>query len=167
MKRLAILLFSVALMDHSHADNTSQKEREAEIRNALASRTLAVADDIAQSRRLYITAYNTINTKSEMSNELLIYTVRKVDSLIGNYETDKDSFENDIIANKKITLEAVDGLCIMNKFIQKYSTLIDLKKAPPSIQDSTKRALSYQPIYLKRLSSDKDYLSQLQCINLK
>ena len=35
-----------------------------------------------------------------MSNELLIYTVRKVDSLIGNYETDKDSFENDIIANK-------------------------------------------------------------------
>ncbi|WP_336169533.1 hypothetical protein [Acinetobacter sp. 161(2023)] len=167
MKRLAILLFSVALMDYSHADNTSQKEREAEISNALASRTLAVADDIAQSRRLYITAYNTINTKSEMSNELLIYTVRKVDSLIGNYETDKDSFENDIIANKKITLEAVDGLCIMNKFIQKYSTLIDLKKAPPSIQDSTKRALSYQPIYLKRLSSDKDYLSQLQCINLK
>ncbi|UGQ29055.1 hypothetical protein [Acinetobacter calcoaceticus] len=167
MKRLAILLFSVALMGYSHADNTSQKEREAEISNALASRTLAVADDIAQSRRLYITAYNTINTKSEMSNELLIYTVRKVDSLIGNYETDKDSFENDIIANKKITLEAVDGLCIMNKFIQKYSTLIDLKKAPPSIQDSTKRALSYQPIYLKRLSSDKDYLSQLQCINLK
>ncbi|MHC3044040.1 hypothetical protein ACWPO1_00260 [Acinetobacter nosocomialis] len=167
MKRLAILLFSVGLMSYSHADNTNQKEREAEISNALASRTLSVADDIAQSRRLYITAYNTINTKSEMSNELLIYTVRKVDSLIGNYETNKDSLENDIIANKKITLEAVDGLCIMNKFIQKYSTLIDLKKAPPSIQDSTKRALSYQPIYLKRLSSDKDYLSQLQCINLK
>ncbi|HGF9412202.1 TPA: hypothetical protein ACJETM_001056 [Acinetobacter baumannii] len=135
--------------------------------NALAARTLAVADDIAQSRRLYITAYNTINTKSEMSNELLIYTVRKVDSLIGNYETDKDSFENDIIANKKITLEAVDGLCIMNKFIQKYSSLVDMKKAPPSLQEDTKRALSYQPIYLKRLSSDKDYLSQLQCINLK
>lgn len=167
MKRLAILLFSVALMSYSHADNTSLKEREAEISNALASRTLAVADDIAQSRRLYITAYNTINTKSEMSNELLIYTVRKVDSLIGNYEIDKDSFENDIIANKKITLEAVDGLCIMNKFIQKYSSLVDMKKAPPSLQEDTKRALSYQPIYLKRLSSDKDYLSQLQCINLK
>ncbi|CAM0801629.1 hypothetical protein [Acinetobacter baumannii] len=167
MKRLAILLFSVAWMSYSHADNTSHKEREAEISNALASRTLAVADDIAQSRRLYITAYNTINTKSEMSNELLIYTVRKVDSLIGNYEIDKDSFENDIIANKKITLEAVDGLCIMNKFIQKYSSLVDMKKAPPSLQEDTKRALSYQPIYLKRLSSDKDYLSQLQCINLK
>ncbi|MDC4879835.1 hypothetical protein OFM99_01015 [Acinetobacter baumannii] len=167
MKRLAILLFSVALMSYSHADNTSHKEREAEISNALASRTLAVADDIAQSRRLYITAYNTINTKSEMSNELLIYTVRKVNSLIGNYEIDKDSFENDIIANKKITLEAVDGLCIMNKFIQKYSSLVDMKKAPPSLQEDTKRALSYQPIYLKRLSSDKDYLSQLQCINLK
>lgn len=86
---------------------------------------------------------------------------------IGNYETDKDSFENDINANKKISLEAVDGLCIMNKFLQKYSTLIDLKKAPPSIQESTRRALSYQPLYLKRLSSDKDYLGQLQCINLK
>ncbi|MDC5315367.1 hypothetical protein OHW94_07650 [Acinetobacter baumannii] len=167
MKRLAILLFSVTLVGCSHADNSSLKEREAEISKALTSRTLAIGDDIAQSRRLYITAYNTINTKSEMSNELLIYTVRKIDSLIGNYETDKDSFENDINANKKITLEAVDGLCIMNKFIQKYSTLIDLKKAPPSIQESTKRALSYQPLYLKRLNSNKDYLGQLQCTSLK
>ncbi|ENW40335.1 TPA: hypothetical protein RP450_003154 [Acinetobacter baumannii] len=55
----------------------------------------------------------------------------------------------------------------MNKFIQKYSTLVDMKKAPPSIQESTKRALSYQPLYLKRLNSDKDYLGQLQCISLK
>ncbi|CAP00796.1 hypothetical protein ACYQIL_001303 [Acinetobacter baumannii] len=167
MKNLVIFLISLAMVGCSHADNSSLKEREAEISKELTSRTLAIGDDIAQSRRLYITAYNTINTKSEMSNELLIYTVRKIDSLIGNYETDKDSFENDINANKKISLEAVDGLCIMNKFLQKYSTLIDLKKAPPSIQESTKRALSYQPLYLKRLSSDKDYLGQLQCINLK
>lgn len=157
MKRLTILLFSVTFVGCSHADNSSVKEREAEISKALASRTLAIGDDIAQSRRLYITAYSTINTKSEMSNELLIYTVHKIDSLIGNYETDKDSFENDINVNKKISLEAVDGLCIMNKFLQKYSTFIDLKKAPPSIQESTKRALSYQPLYLKRLDSDKDY----------
>lgn len=157
MKRLTILLFSVTFVGCSHADNSSVEEREAEITKALASRTLAIGDDIAQSRRLYITAYNTINTKSEMSNELLIYTVHKIDSLIGNYETDKDNFKNDINVNKKISLEAVDGLCIMNKFLQKYSTFIDLKKAPPSIQESTKRALSYQPLYLKRLDSDKDY----------
>lgn len=167
MKRLSLLIFSVVLVGCSHANNTSQKEREAEISSALTSRTLAIADDIAQSRRLYKTAYSTINSKSEVNNELFIYAIRKVDTLLGNYEVDKDSFENDIQANKKITIDAIDGLCVMNKFIQKYSTLIDLTKAPPSIQDGVKRTLSYQPLYLKKLSSEKDYLSQEECINLK
>ncbi|MDC5191579.1 hypothetical protein NRA34_17225 [Acinetobacter baumannii] len=167
MKNLVIFLINLAMVGYSHADNANLQEREVEISNALTSRTLAIADDIAQSRRLYITAYNTINTKSEMNNELFIYTVNKIDSLIGSYEMNQDSFEKDIQANKKMAIEAVDGLCIMNKFIQKYSTLVDMKKAPPSLQEDTKRALSYQPLYLKRLSSDKDYLGQLQCINLK
>ncbi|MDC5516168.1 hypothetical protein NRA64_05105 [Acinetobacter baumannii] len=54
----------------------------------------------------------------------------------------------------------------MNKFIQKYTTLVDMKKAPASLQEDTKRALSYQSMYLKKLSSDKDYLGQLQCTDL-
>ncbi|HFG6907743.1 hypothetical protein ACNQOT_16815 [Acinetobacter baumannii] len=167
MKRLAILLFSVAMVGCSHADNTSTKEKEERIGNELTSRTITLADEISKSRDFYSSAYRNINSKSEMNNELFIYTVNKIDSLIGSYEMNQDSFEKDIQANKKMAIEAVDGLCIMNKFIQKYSTLVDMKKAPPSLQEDTKRALSYQPLYLKRLSSDKDYLGQLQCINLK
>lgn len=167
MKRLAILLFSIAMVGCSHADNTSTKEKEEAIGNELTSRTITLADDISKSRKFYATAYTDINSKSEMNNELFINTVNKIDSFIGSYEMNQDSFEQDIQVNKKMSLETVDGLCIMNKFIQKYSSLVDMKKAPPSLQEDTKRALSYQPIYLKRLSSDKDYLSQLQCINLK
>ncbi|MBU3096745.1 hypothetical protein KPE82_14130 [Acinetobacter baumannii] len=167
MKHLAILLFSVAMVGCSHADNTSTKEKEERIGNELTSRTITLADEISKSRDFYSSAYRNINSKSEMNNELFIYTVNKIDSLIGSYEMNQDSFEKDIQANKKMAIEAVDGLCIMNKFIQKYSTLVDMKKAPPSLQEDTKRALSYQPLYLKRLSSDKDYLGQLQCINLK
>ncbi|MDC4812140.1 hypothetical protein NQ815_00105 [Acinetobacter baumannii] len=62
--------------------------------------------------------------------------------------------------------ETMRGLCIINKFIQKYTTLVDMKKAPASLQEDTKRALSYQSMYLKKLSSDKDYLGQLQCTDL-
>lgn len=167
MKRLAILLFSAAMVGCSHADNTSTKEKEEAIGNELTSRTVTLADEISKSRDFYSSAYRGVNSKSEMNNELFIYTVNKIDSLIGSYEMNQDSFEKDIQANKKMTIDTVDGLCIMNKFIQKYSTLVDMKKAPPSLQEDTKRALSYQPIYLKRLSSDKDYLSQLQCVNLK
>lgn len=167
MKRLAILLFSAAMVGCSHADNTSTKEKEEAIGNELTSRTVTLADEISKSKDFYSSAYRGVNSKSEMNNELFIYTVNKIDSLIGSYEMNQDSFEKDIQANKKMTIDTVDGLCIMNKFIQKYSTLVDMKKAPPSLQEDTKRALSYQPIYLKRLSSDKDYLSQLQCVNLK
>ncbi|WP_224993039.1 hypothetical protein [Acinetobacter pittii] len=167
MKRLAILLFSAAMVGCSHADNTSTKEKEEAIGNELTSRTVTLADEISKSRDFYSSAYRGVNSKSEMNNELFIYTVNKIDSLIGSYEMNQDSFEKDIQANKKMTIDTVDGLCIMNKFIQKYSSLVDMKKAPPSLQEDTKRALSYQPIYLKRLSSDKDYLSQLQCVNLK
>lgn len=167
MKRLAILLFSAAMVGCSHADNTSTKEKEEAIGNELTSRTVTLADEISKSRDFYSSAYRGVNSKSEMNNELFIYTVNKIDSLIGSYEMNQDSFEKDIQANKKMTIDTIDGLCIMNKFIQKYSSLVDMKKAPPSLQEDTKRALSYQPIYLKRLSSDKDYLSQLQCVNLK
>lgn len=167
MKRLAILLFSVTLVGCSHADNTSTKDKEERIGNELTSRTITLADEISKSREFYSSAYRSINSKSEMNNELFIYTVNKIDSLIGSYEMNQDSFEKDIQANKKMTIDTVDGLCIMNKFIQKYSALVDMKKAPPSLQEDTKRALSYQPMYLKKLNSDKDYLSQLQCINLK
>lgn len=167
MKRLAILLFSAAMVGCSHADNTSTKEKEEAIGNELTSRTVTLADEISKSKDFYSSAYRGVNSKSEMNNELFIYTVNKIDSLIGSYEMNQDSFEKDIQANKKMTIDTVDGLCIMNKFIQKYSTFVDMKKAPPSLQEDTKRALSYQPIYLKRLSSDKDYLSQLQCVNLK
>lgn len=167
MKRLAILLFSAAMVGCSHADNTSTKEKEEAIGNELTSRTVTLADEISKSRDFYSSAYRGVNSKSEMNNELFIYTVNKIDSLIGSYEMNQDSFEKDIQTNKKMTIDTVDGLCIMNKFIQKYSSLVDMKKAPPSLQEDTKRALSYQPIYLKRLSSDKDYLSQLQCVNLK
>lgn len=44
MKRLTILLFSVTFVGCSHADNSSVKEREAEISKALASRTLAIGE---------------------------------------------------------------------------------------------------------------------------
>ncbi len=151
----------------SHADSENQQKRKIEISNELRSRTISIADDISQSRKLYIAAYNTVNSKSEMNNELFVYTVRKVENLIGTYEVDNDNFENDIKHNKKITLEAVDGLCIMNKFIQKYSIFIDLEKIPESLQKDTKKILKYQNLYIQRLNEDKDYLNQLKCLNLK
>lgn len=167
MRCLTIFLFSAVLIGCSHADNSKQQNRENEISNNLTSRTMAISDDIAQSRRLYISAYQNINSKSDMNNELYIYTIRKIDSLIGNYEVDQDNFENDIKNNKKISVEAVDGLCIMNKFVEKYSTFINMNNVPESLQQSMKEALKYQPIYIKRLSTDKDYLGQLECLNLK
>lgn len=151
----------------SHADSGNQQKRKIEISNELRSRTISIADDISQSRKLYIAAYNTVNSKSEMNNELFVYTVRKVENLIGTYEVDNDNFENDIKHNKKITLEAVDGLCIMNKFIQKYSIFIDLEKILESLQKDTKKILKYQNLYIQRLNEDKDYLNQLKCLNLK
>ncbi|ENU21892.1 hypothetical protein F993_03821 [Acinetobacter proteolyticus] len=167
MNYSAILLFSIALVGCSHANDISQKERENEISDVLKSRTTAISDDISQSRRLYVTAYNTIDNKSEINNELFIYTIRKVDSLIGNYEMDHDSFKNDISVNKYISLEAIDGLCIMNKFVKKYTGIIDLKKTPQSIQEDTEKSLEFQPLYIKRLNEDKDHLNQLKCLTLK
>lgn len=54
MRRLTIFLFSAVLIGCSHADNSKQQNRENEISNNLTSRTMAISDDIAQSRRLYI-----------------------------------------------------------------------------------------------------------------
>ncbi len=56
---------------------------------------------------------------------------------------------------------------LMNKFIQKYSTIIDLEKVPESLQKDTKKILKYQNLYIQRLNEDKDYLNQLKCLNLK
>ncbi|MBV6590066.1 hypothetical protein, partial [Acinetobacter baumannii] len=109
MKRLAILLLSVAMVGCSHADNTSTKEKEEAIGNELTSRTITLADDISKSRKFYVTAYTDINSKSEMNNELFINTVNKIDSFIGSYEMNQDSFEQDIQVNKKMSLETVDG----------------------------------------------------------
>ncbi len=161
------LFISMLMVSCSFANSENQQKREIEISNELRSRTMSIADDISHSRRLYMAAYNTVSSKSEMNNELFIYTLRKVENLIGSYEVDNDNFENDIKNNKKITLEAVDGLCIINKFIQKYSKLIDLEKAPESIQEDTKKVLKFQNLYIQRINEEKDYLNQLNCLSLK
>ncbi len=74
---------SMLIVGYSHADSENQKKREIEISKELITRTMSIADDISQSRKLYIAAYNTVNSKSEMNNELFVYTVRKVENLIG------------------------------------------------------------------------------------
>ncbi len=167
MKRLCISFLIFALFGCSHANNTNKEESEKLIGEILKARSIAISDDINKSRRLYISAYENADKKSAINNELLIYAVNKTDSLFGSYEMNNENFENEVKNNKDIDIEGIDGLCILNKFLKKYSNTTDMEKFPQSLQEDMNKALSLQPIYLEKLSGSKDYLDQLKCLTLK
>lgn len=163
MKRLTILL-CFALVGCGQEDKANTKEKEKKIGSELTSRTVAIANDIGQSRKFYVVAYKNLRGKSHFNNQLFICTVNQIDSFIDSYKMNHESFVKDIRANKKMTIETVDGLCIMNKFIKKYSTYVDLRKAPTSLREDTRRALQYQSMYLRKLKSKRGHFL---CLNLK
>lgn len=61
------------------------------------------------------------------------------------------NFEDDIKNNSEINIDTINSLCIMNKYLSKYSKITDMKKFPESLSLDLNKALSYQPMYLNIL----------------
>ncbi|MCX5470046.1 hypothetical protein [Acinetobacter nematophilus] len=168
MKRIYFFCLTYILLGCSHANDTNNKEQsEKLIGEALKSKALTIGDDIIKSKRLYIAAYNNIDQQSIVNDELFIYSVNKTDSLFGSYEMNNIAFEANIKSNKEIDVDVIDGLCVMNKYMLKYSKIIDMKKFPESLQVDLNKAMSFQPTYLNTLNQSKDYLGQIKCLQLK
>ncbi|MDM1785440.1 hypothetical protein [Acinetobacter bereziniae] len=168
MKRIYIYCLTFILLGCSHANDINDKEQsEKLIGESLKSKALTIGDDIVKSKRLYVVAYNNISQQSKVNDELFIYSVNKTDSLFGSYEMNNVNFEDNIKTNKEINIDLIDSLCVMNKYMLKYSKIIDMKKFPESLQLDLSKAISYQSTYINTLNQSKDYLGQIKCLQLK
>lgn len=167
MKLTLGLLLCTTLI--SGCSNAKDKVSAESLKNDLAEVTSAKIQrdsmDIESTRRLYLTAYKE-RSHSNLNDELFIYTLQKMSMLWATYQVMELDFAQDIQKTEIITPLGVDGLCIMNKFLKKYKNNLD-PKFNDLTEDDFNRAMQYQSLYEKKLSSMKDPLSENLCLSLK
>lgn len=104
--------------------------------------------------------------KNTINDQLFFYALNKTSSLIVTYEFVGKDYKEIIDKPESYQELTLDGLCIMNKFIGKYSNVIGVEKLPDGIKFDLNRALNYQESYKKKLSTMSDPLSENKCLSL-
>lgn len=163
---LTILICTLLISGCSNAkDEISVNSLKNDLKEVTIAKIQRDSMDIESSRRLYISAYNSSNNHSKVNDELFIYTLQKMSMLWATYQLMELDFTEDIQKTRMLTPLGVDGLCIMNKFLKKYQNHVD-PKFNDLITDDFNKAMLYQPLYEKRLSTIPDPLSENTCLSL-
>lgn len=119
----------------------------------------ALYNQFILTNSVYKAAYNEANKNSMTNDALLDFASTQINIIKLNYNALDRNFEDDLDAlasGKKslITVQAVDGMCVNNKFIKKYSKIANFEKIPSHVKQYSLEALALQPKFEKILGSE-------------
>lgn len=110
----------------------------------------AMYNQFILTNSVFKAAYSEADRQSKTNDALLDFAGAQINIIKVNYEAlDKNLLEDlESLASGKrsiITVQAVDGMCVNNKFIKKYSKAVDFNKFPKYVKEYSEQALSLQP----------------------
>nr|WP_174507383.1 hypothetical protein [Acinetobacter sp. Marseille-Q1620] len=177
MKLLKILIIvSVSLIagcsQAKNANSVTEEEFNKDVERAREASLYAQFNQLNYTKYIFKAAYAEANKTSKTSDQLLQFAGFQTHSLQTIYSTLNLDLEQDIenlIAGKKskVTPQALDALCINNKFIEKYSKITDLSKSSETVKEFSESSLKLQPKILKVLEKEDNSLKDLICTSLK
>ena len=167
---LIILACSVFISACSNAKEPKKSNNysEAELdKQIIQSRIMATAESIQSSIFVYKAAYETADQTSEINDKLFVYALGEIESLFNSYSIGGLDYAQDLKSNRLISSEAIDSMCIINKFLDKYSKKLSNDKYREMYADTLFQTLKLQSHYINILTTNADPINDSQCLTLK
>ncbi|MGA6135438.1 hypothetical protein ACPER7_03940 [Acinetobacter dispersus] len=175
-KILLILIagFTAACSQADNSNKLTEQEVKNDLNNARGASLYAQFNQLYYTKFVFSAAYDEANQVSKTNDQLLNFAIYQVHAIKTTHDTLGINLSEDLKAlseGKKsvMTLNALDALCVSNKFIGKYSAL-KLKsrsKISPDVQDLSDKALALQPEIENILKNSANPMTDIQCLKLK
>jgi len=178
MNKFKILLILIASLTAacSQADNSNkltEQEVENDLKNAREASLYAQFNQMYYTKFVFSAAYDEVNL-SKTNDQLLNFASYQAHAIKTTYDTLGLNLSEDLKAlsegkNSAMTINALDSLCVSNKFIEKYSA-VKLKsgsKIPPDVKELSDKALTLQPEIERILTKAPNPMGDIQCLKLK
>ncbi|ENX06495.1 hypothetical protein [Acinetobacter courvalinii] len=179
MNKFKILLILIAGFTAacSQADNTNkltEQEVENDLNKAREASLYAQFNQLYYTKFVFSAAYEEATQVSKTNDQLLNFASYQAHAIKTTYDTLGINLSGDLKAlsegkNSAMTLNALDALCVGNKFIGKYSALKvkSGSKISPDVKDLSDKALALQPEIEKILKNSANPMGDIQCLKLK
>lgn len=156
MRILNLILILVLITFTSACSQAKDNPKKADEQLSLAfddaheASIYALYNQFILTNSVFKAAYNEANQKTKTNDALLGFAGKQINVIKTAYEALGKNFTEDLdamVSNKKsmLTIQAVDGICVNNKFIAKYSKVTDFSKLPNYVKEYSEEALKLQP----------------------
>lgn len=179
MNKFKILLILIAgfTAAYSQADNSNkltEQEIENDLKNARKASLHAQLNQLYYTKFVFGAAYKEANQLSKTNDQLLNFASYQSHAIRTTYDTLGVNLSDDLQSlseSKKsiMTLNALDSLCVGNKFIEKYIALKTKAGAKISsdVKELSDKALAIQPEIIKILTKAPNPMDDTECLKLK
>ncbi len=166
MKKIVLLLIcSLLLSSCSNAKKSTINEDELN-KQIIQTKIMSISSSLESASFIYRAAYKNAEKTSEINDHLYLYALSEIESLFDTFNMGSLNYEKDIKSYKLISGDAIDSICIMNKFLKKYQSNLGMKELAKRYDKTLDKTLSLQSEYLNLLENDPDLINGSQCLEL-
>ncbi|ENU4317692.1 hypothetical protein ACFH26_002288 [Acinetobacter baumannii] len=171
--KLYIILLSLLTVACSQVRPQKHGITEADITQAYEASLYAQFNQLYYTKSLYKAAYNEVNKVTQTNDQLLSYATFLMYAVNTTYDSldIKLNDDLDLIASgqkSKMSIDALDSLCVSNKYIEKYIKLKEKNGSEISAKakELSKEALILQPKIEKIIMKTDSPLNDIECKKL-
>lgn len=166
MKKIVLLLIcSLLLSSCSNAKNGTINEDELN-KQIIQTKIISISSSLESASFMYRTVYKNAEKTSEINDHLYLYALSEIESLFNTYDMGNLDYEKDITSYRLVSGDAIDSICIINKFLKKYQSNLGMKVLAKRYDKTLDKTLSLQSEYLNLLENDPDLINGSQCLKL-
>ncbi|NHB58969.1 hypothetical protein [Acinetobacter shaoyimingii] len=163
-KKISLLICSLLLSSCSNAKNAiNEDELDKQI---LQTKIIAISSSLESASFLYRAAYKNSEKSSEVNDHLYLYALSEIESLFNTYDMGALDYKKDIKSYRLISGDAIDSMCIINKFLKKYQSHLERKELVKRYDTTLNKTFVLQSEYLNLLKNDPDLINGSQCLKL-
>lgn len=172
--KLCIILLSLLTVACSQVPPQKHGITEADVTQASEASLYAQFNQLYYTKFLYKAAYNEADKVTETNDQLLSYATFLMHAVNTTYDSLnlKLNDDLDLMASgkkSKMSIDALDSLCVSNKYIEKYIKLKEKNgsKVSAEAKELSKEALALQPKIEKIIMKTDSPLNDIECKKLK
>ena len=166
MKKIfSLLICSMLLSSCSNAKKNTIDEGELD-KQIVQTKIMAISSSLETASFVYRAAYKNSEKPSEVNDHLYLYALSEIESLFNTYDMGGIDYKKDITSYRLISGDAIDSMCIINKFLKKYQNHLERKELARRYDTTLNKTFVLQSEYLTLLKNDPDLINGSQCLKL-
>lgn len=166
MKKIfPLLICSIFLSSCSNAKKDAIYENELD-KQIVQTKIMAISSSLESASFVYRAAYKKAEKTSEINDHLYLYALGEMESLFNSYDMGSLDYQKEITSYRLVSGDAIDSMCIINKFLKKYQSNLERKELAKRYNTTLNKTFMLQSEYLNILKNDPDLINGSQCLKL-